>query len=105
MASFLEDIYQLTGRMTSFQETHKKEILETLCDSSVSLKDWELAALSFLDGEGVEVSSSNLICRAGVISYLHVKILGTECNLEGNLDHVCFAFSVNMLHLTVPQGL
>lgn len=69
MASFLEDICQLTGRMTSFRET---QILETLCDCSVSLKDWELAALSFLEGEDVEVSSSDLICRAGVIAYLHV---------------------------------
>lgn len=55
MTSFLDDICQLTGRKASFQERHEKGILERLCDRSASLKDWERAALSFLEGESIEV--------------------------------------------------
>lgn len=57
MASFFEDIFQLTGRKTSFQETCENEILVRLCDRSVSLKVWEDAARSILEYEGVEVRS------------------------------------------------
>lgn len=57
MASFFEDILQLTGRKTSFQGTRENEILVRLCDRSVSLKMWEDAARTFLKYEGVEVRS------------------------------------------------
>lgn len=64
MASFLEDICELSGREDEyFKESHRKTVLEKLCDRSTSLELWEDAARLFVNFDKYSVRFRGRPCR------------------------------------------